>query len=419
MLELDRTQDPDQLQTRSAHDCADSPQAAQSPAAAQSADPRISTAAQTGDYMPTNSPLHSPGDVHAAFTSDAVFHGQADDNTQHHSQVAPAYVVDNQHLQPSVFPTSISKLANLLQHNHGKHVQRPLTDASIAHKPVQLAPHAQSSSVQPSLPASLLHVRPQHLNRLQLQNLQKAADLLSSARPISAPSVQAGQIASQPTRSEIAPRLMQNNTVAPVRGHKPAAAALSGESAEHGCRALPTKAAEAGRDRREATCSSASLHGSDLLLHEDYMADKFAAMLDSKLERMAHAVSSMYVDTVARKNNTYLVESSLANSAVPSSHLDHKQTLSAKSAEVSAGEPISVHVSSMRIHKADNRTAAFVQQENVCLPENNANAGQELDPVRTGREVQRKRFRKTTGLEVLYRTMPSLREQLFPSGIAS
>ena len=419
MLELERTHDPDQLQTSSAHHCPETPQAAQNPAAAQSADPQISTAAQHGDYMPTNSPQHSPGNVHAAFTSDAVPHGQADENTQNHSQAAPAHGLDSEHLQPSVFPTAISKLANLLQHNHGKHVQRPLTDASIARKPSELAPHAQSSLVQPSLHASLLHVQPQHLNRLQLQNLQKAADLLSSARYISAPSVQAGQIASQSDRSETAPRLMQNSTMAPLQGHNNPAAALSEKCAEDGCRVLPTEAAEAGRDRCEVMCSSDSLHGSDLLLHEDHMADKFAAMLDSKLERMAHAVSSMYVDTVAHRNNTYLVESSLANCAVPSLHLDYKQTLSAKSADVSAGEPILVHASSMRSHKADNRTAAFVQQENACLPENNANAGQELGPVRTGHEVQRKRFRKTTGLEVLYRTMPSLREQLFPSGIAS
>ena len=319
-------------------------------------------------------------------------------------------------LQLSTLPTPMSKLASLLQQHHSTHAQQPTTGSNNAGHPLDLSPPGQSS-----LPASMMHIQPHHLTKHQLQNLQKAAELLQSATPETA---ERSKITLQhPIRASaaaVAQLSLQQSASGQTQSMHNCAAASPGVNAMECCvtQSLTSVTHEALHD--DMVCSSGShdgpQHDASRLLFgtEDDSDDVVAAVLDGKLASMAPRVSTLYVDTLCTAEPHRHVASLLDNGS-SGLLVSRKRDKSTMQLEGAANLPESGALKSCR---PDHLLAACVHQGKiVCTAAAKSRQGQQL--VQRKSDVQRKRFRKTTGIEVLYHTMPLLCEQLFPSGIPS
>lgn len=421
MLQLDRVPDATQPQTEPVTGIAPVEEQPLLPALTPIVD-RQPSAAEPPDslhgHCKSRSPKHghaAPGHTHDAMGFDArvpaTLHGQG-----------------VKQLQLSTLPTPISKLASLLQQRHNKHAQLPMTSSSSACHPLHPGPTNQSPLPEQILPASLMHIQPQHLSKLQLQNLRKAAELLlpSSSTTIATDKIMSphpnNPLASVATKVQLP--LQQNAAYQMQSMQDRAAAPPEALDAMDCCTTQLSTAARAEALHDDMPCSSGSYesvqnHASEMLFGEhDDSGDTVAARLDRKLASMAPAVSTLHVDTLCTGGHQSHV-APLA-SIVPSGvQVRRKRSMSSMHLEVAVHLPVPGALSSCRPVQTDHAIPACMQQSTTACNDGTAGLVQEWHLIQGEPDVQRKRFRKTTGIEVLYRTMPLICEQLFPSRIPS
>ena len=342
-----------------------------------------------------------------------------------------------QHRGLSGFLTPLGKLAGMFGWTPGK-PNEPLdrsqalpATAMLDHEHhgrkelVDLARPANLSSVSQELPARLLRVRPEQLTLQQLQNLQKAAELLSprhaspirsSAHSLSAAIISLGCQAKAPVSSADQSLLQQPTCpgMSTMQGN------LDSSSPAHasGC--------DLGSSSGTVDPAVKAACDVDVVTQDD---DDIVAALASKLAMMAPHVSSLYADMLRDTNATYSGE----NEGGDDANQGHQSNLKRKRREEPQNHQEGLgradHAQHTETMAASVSSLAVFQQvsQDACnqLPRmgNGSGArhlarslGQDTQNVLQQRSLQlpiyaRKRFRKTTGLEVLHRCMPSLWQQ--------
>lgn len=420
MLQLESEQDSEQLHTETKSDIPSRCAAASNSAPLQAIAQQPADMAQCSDSAPCDLLQLSNASPAASAADDASRSAQPGWQGVHL-------------LHHNRFATPISKLANMLQHQHGKHAQLLPMTGSNAYSHPNDAPNIQQPAHQAGMPASLQHILPQHLTRLQLQNLHRAAEILSSPvqgrasiRQESSPkdkvSAEAGAAAvgaaEAAAKATIANKSEQALTTAVGcdTQHDPAA-----DAAGH---AIPSHQAVhelatcgASRDAFQTACSPRQcsvlrLQSPAVHCDQDDPQDAIAALLDSKLDRMAPALCCLYIDTLCvRHPSTHAAEASQRCSSNPP-----KRSFSAMQV-TAASLPQAEAALTSRPETIDTKVPGHVHGKCECCANSGALVAPSTEEVRTC--VQRKRFRKTTGLEVLYRTRPLVCAQLYPIGIPS
>lgn len=416
MLQLDAVQDSEQNHPEPTSESPYPPNVVTSPTTLQPVHQQLPVAAQLSNSAVSGlSPTAKS--VLAAPTGNAPLKVHADDALL---PTAPPELISNEMWHNSNSGPN-STPASMFHERQGKDAQTSVTSVNVAHHPLSLPCHTLNPTPQSSMPVSLQHVHPQQLSQVQLQNLHKAAKLLSLPVPAKAEAVQTPQAVLQPKRAA-APAIARcklaaaappahcrnHELAADANRHAEAPACLVHDTSAPSATTYPCMATHSPGSHTHSKHQLPPLHcsgGGD-------PSDAIAASLDGKLDRMAPAVSLLFVDTLRVGQRSTHVEPS-AQRAVNDSQ---KRSFSAMQVEASAALPLAEAPTSQP-DKADNEPPAPVQQDDVCLAKHRAQIGQGPDLVRTGKDVQRKRFRKPTGLEVLYRTRPLVCAQLYASGI--
>lgn len=336
-----------------------------------------------------------------------------------------------QHRALSGFLTPLGKLAGMFGWTPGK-PNRPwdrpqMSQATIPldhvhmHNGKQhltgLARPASASAVSQEVSASLFQVKPQHLTMQQLQDLQKAADLLSPRSMLGArgmehspshaivsssmrhPDAQAVVLAASSMTGDASGLvagecIKQNMFPQPrdhIRGHVPA---TSDSRLRSQIAAEPNGSPGAGPDSSSSLAKTAAKVGWDS--HVAGMTpdddDSLAAALAARLGMMAPCISSLYGT----------VHAPCAIGANNCQQQDQEHTLKRnRGEEMDTSQQGLMHVTDFGVaQQADIVPLAGRHDHDV------QHMLQKPPPDHTVHA--RKRFRRTTGLEVLQRCMPAL-----------
>lgn len=283
-----------------------------------------------------------------------------------------------------------------------------------------------------SLPANLLSIRPEQLTLDQLHNLQRAAELLSPRRT----SPWQAQMQSVPT-----------NTPLPVLPVAAAAKLADAVSLQH-----PAQPGQCGQPRNpdhgQGSLHS-SLHGTspsglkldsnqmmtkpatehDAEMHADSSSqvdDMLAAQLASRLSSMAPQLSSLYTDSCLEQSvvrpsccvkGKQMSAESYKRKHIEGSDWSHDGRNLQSSAEECTVSLSTAHVKKHRCNASVSTDARpVVVNSSIAEDKYLAPSAKEVHQMQHSLQhysedlqVQpRKKFKKTTGLEVLYRCMPSL-----------
>ena len=260
----------------------------------------------------------------------------------------------------------------------------------------------------PSLPASCAEVEakspvsstpwsraPMHLSAAQLQNLQKAADLLQGSlqadaqitnlqtchtgNTFAAPPLPPAMVhqAQAQEQTEPDPPVDANDSVTPPISSITSACQDRCPSAMHS-----SAAAEAFSDDLEA-------------------ADLVIVLLQNRLQSMAPALPALCVNTIPVLGTDNMPQAD---------HPEHKQLTWVREAN---GKPGGSDLLPRHLKCLKENVSVHQDAMASCAARNQPISGQWTGPVQLAQPaptMQRKRFRKTTGLEVLYRTMPLCRQ---------
>jgi len=266
--------------------------------------------------------------------------------------------------------------------------------------------NASIRETKTSLPVNLLQIRPDQLTVHQLQNLQKAADLLSprssAAWQLQTPSALINSMASDRPAATARPVPMPANDSLQQQ-----ATTSSNEhqgSLQRNCQGAST----AGMDQASMAVDAAvepdaMPHAESASQEED---DALAAALSSRLASMAPHPSSLCTDTLGvgpkRQHCSHLTKRSALHDDVckrkreegPESAVQLIEKQSTRTSPVHSAEPISSIMHGGMISTVPRSVQSVHNSLQLC---------QQGSPSQP-----RKKFRKPTGLEVLYRCMPSL-----------
>ncbi len=280
--------------------------------------------------------------------------------------------------------------------------------SGVGQQLAQLTSHANTSirETQTSLPVNLLQIRPDQLTVHQLQNLQKAADLLSprssAAWQLQTRSASNNSIASDKPAATTRPAPLPANDSLQQQ-----ATTSSNEhegSLQRNCQGASTAGMDqASRAVDAAVEPDAMPHAESASQEED---DALAAALSSRLASMAPHPSSLRTDTLGvgsqRQHCSHLTRRGALHDDVckrkreegPESAVQLIEKQSTRTSPVHSAEPISSILHGGMISTVPGSVQSMHSSLQLC---------QQASPFQP-----RKRFRKTTGLEVLYRCMPSL-----------
>jgi len=280
--------------------------------------------------------------------------------------------------------------------------------SGVGQQLAQLMRHANASvgETQTSLPVNLLQIRPDQLTVHQLQNLQKAAYLLSprssAAWQLQTPSAPINSIASDK------PAAMTRPAPMPANDSLQQQATTSSNEHEGSLQRSCQGASTAGMDQASRAVDAAvepdaMPHTESASQEED---DALAAALSSRLASMAPHPSSLCTDTLGvgskRQHCSHLTRRGALHDDVskrkreegPESAVQLIEKQSTRTSSVHSAEPISSIIHGGVISIVPGSIHSMHNSLQLCQQ------GLPSQP--------RKKFRKTTGLEVLYRCMPSL-----------
>ena len=272
----------------------------------------------------------------------------------------------------------------------------------------RLTRHASASAgeTQTSLPVNLLQIRPDQLTIHQLQNLQKAADLLSprssAAWHLQTPSASINSMASDKPAATKRPAPMPANDSLQQQ-----ATTSSNEhegSLQRNCQGASTAGmGQASRAVDVAVEPDAVAYAESASQEED---DALAAALSSRLASMAPHPSSLCTDTLGVGSSRQHCFHSTRRGALDDDVCKRKREQVPESA-VQLIEKHSTRTSS--VHSAEPISSTIDGGAISIVPASVQSMHNSLQLCQQGLPPQpRKKFRKTTGLEVLYRCMPSL-----------
>lgn len=353
-----------------------------------------------------------------------------------------------QHRGLSGFLTPLGKLAGMFGWTPGK-PNEPL-DRSQASQATSILSHvhpgrkeladlarpANLAIVSQELPASFLQVRPEQLTLQQLQDLQKAAELLSPrhASPIRSmahsPSAAIISLGCQ-AKAQVSGADQSSLQQPTGPGMTDIKSTLDSQLRSPPANSPPAYSCGLGHDSSSGMAYAVQAAWDiDVLTQDD---DDIVAALASKLALMAPHVSSLYTDMPhdasslhngdkeagdvanqgqqGRQKRKYPEEAQQHQEGLgQEAHLDHAQL-----AETVAAPALSQAVPQQASDDACNKLSCVESMSDatrlVCSLGQNVQQdvlqqSSSKPPVHT-----RKRFRKTTGLEVLHRCMPSLWQQ--------
>ncbi len=266
--------------------------------------------------------------------------------------------------------------------------------------------NASIRETQASLPVNLLQIRPDQLTAHQLQNLQKAADLLSprssAAWQLQMPFVSINSMASDKPAAMTRPALMPANDS--LQQQATTSSSQYAGSLQRNCQGASTAGMNpASRAVDAAVQPDATPHTESASQEED---DALAAALSSRLASMAPHPSSLSTDTLG-----------VGSQRLHCSPLTRRGALHADVCKRKREEGPESAVQS--IEKQSTRTPSVLSAEPnssivhggvmSIVPGSVQGMHDSLQLYQQGLPSQpRKKFRKTTGLEVLYRCMPLL-----------
>ena len=281
--------------------------------------------------------------------------------------------------------------------------------SGVGQQLVQLTRHANASirETQTSLPVNLLQIRPDQLTVHQLQNLQKAADLLSprssAAWQLQMPSVSINSMASDKPAATKKPAPMPAND--PLQQQATTSSNEHEGSLQRDCQGASTAGmGQASRAVDAVVESDAMPYAESASQEQD---DALAAALSSRLASMAPHPSSLRTDTLGvgstRQHCFHLTtRDALDDDDVckrkreegPESAVQLTEKQSTRTSSIHSAEPISSIIQGSIISLVPGSVQSMHNSIQLCQQ------GSPPQPC--------KKFRKTTGLEVLYRCMPSL-----------
>lgn len=286
-------------------------------------------------------------------------------------------------------------------------------------QPVRPA-NASVGETQTSLPVNMLQIRPDQLTVHQLQNLQKSAELLS---PRSSAPWQL-QMPSAPSNSMASDNLGATTRPAPMPANNPLqqqAMTISNQheaSLQRNCQgASPAGMGQASRVVDAAVEPDAMPYAESASQEED---DALAAALSSRLASMAPHPSSLCTDTLAvgsrRQHCFHSTRRHALDDDVCKRKREEGPDMSQHIQEMPNRRPESafqlIEKQSTRtspIHSAEPNSSSMHGDVISTVPGSVQSMHNSLQLCQQGLAPQpRKKFRKTTGLEVLYRCMPSL-----------
>jgi len=294
--------------------------------------------------------------------------------------------------------------------------------SGVGQQLAQLTSHANTSirETQTSLPVNLLQIRPDQLTVHQLQNLQKAADLLSprssAAWQLQTRSASNNSIASDKPAATTRPAPLPANDSLQQQ-----ATTSSNEhegSLQRNCQGASTAGMDqASRAVDAAVEPDAMPHAESASQEED---DALAAALSSRLASMAPDPSSLCTDTLAvgsrRQHCFHSTRRHALDDDVCKRKREEGPDMSQHIQEMPNRRPESafqlIEKQSTRtspIHSAEPNSSSMHGDVISTVPGSVQSMHNSLQLCQQGLAPQpRKKFRKTTGLEVLYRCMPSL-----------
>ncbi|DBA67223.1 TPA: hypothetical protein ACH3X2_001533 [Trebouxia sp. C0005] len=280
--------------------------------------------------------------------------------------------------------------------------------SGVGQQLAQLTRHANApvTETQTSLPVHLLQIRPDQLTIYQLQNLQKAAYLLSprssAAWQLQTPSAPISSIASDKLAAVTRPALM------PANDSLQQQATTSSNDNEGSLQRNYQRASTAGMDQASRAVHAVMQPGAmsyteSASQEED---DALAAALSSRLASMAPHPSSLCTDTLGVGSKRQHCSHFTRQSALHDDVCKRKQEEGPESA-VQAIEKQCTRTSST--HSAEPVSSSIHGGVISVVPGSVQSMHNSLQLCQQGLPSHpRKKFRKTTGLEVLYRCMPSL-----------
>ena len=294
--------------------------------------------------------------------------------------------------------------------------------SGVGQQLAQLMRHANASvgETQTSLPVNLLQIRPDQLTVHQLQNLQKAAYLLSprssAAWQLQTPSAPINSIASDK------PAAMTRPAPMPANDSLQQQATTSSNEHEGSLQRSCQGASTAGMDQASRAVDAAvepdaMPHTESASQEED---DALAAALSSRLASMAPHPSSLCTDTLAvgsrRQHCFHSTRRHALDDDVCKRKREEGPDMSQHIQEMPNRRPESafqlIEKQSTRtspIHSAEPNSSSMHGDVISTVPGSVQSMHNSLQLCQQGLAPQpRKKFRKTTGLEVLYRCMPSL-----------
>ncbi len=263
--------------------------------------------------------------------------------------------------------------------------------------------NASIRETKTSLPVNLLQIRPDQLTVHQLQNLQKAADLLS-------PRSSAAWQLQTPINSIASdkPAAMTRPAPMPATDSLQQQATTSSNEHEGSLQRNCQGASTAGMDQASRAVDAAvepdaMPHPESASQEED---DALAAALSSRLASMAPHPSSLCTDTLDVGSKTQHCSHLTRRGALHDDVCKRKREEGPESA-VQLIEKQSTRTSP--VHSAEPISSIMHGGMISTVPRSVQSVHNSLQLCQQGSPSQpRKKFRKPTGLEVLYRCMPSL-----------
>lgn len=269
-----------------------------------------------------------------------------------------------------------------------------------------------------SLPANLRQIRPHQLTQNQLQNLQKAAELLSSR-----------STAPWQAQTHALPSMAQTGTPKPERsvatvpvqasfqqpGFRPTTSHRGDHQQERGLQACSPACIVSSPETADVECSidvDTQLQTVPTMQDDDILA----AALASNLASMAPQITSLYSDTLSELPVTSTNYMSAIRQQAPadcykrkrdeaadqhSSHLSYAVPASMPNVERLISGTLELH-STGSIVNIGASTCPALSDDGQNMHNSSQLCHEKLSTQ------PRKKFKKTTGLEVLYRCMPPL-----------
>ena len=296
-------------------------------------------------------------------------------------------------------------------------LSRPIARQQLAH----LARPANTSAGEThTLPPNTLQLRPEELTLNQLQNLQKAAELLSPKSTFM-------------QQAEVLPASNNSNSIAgahaeTVNANQPRPKPDISKVQQGSWQRSSQRASPSGRDKDQAhitLCPAeepAAQPDADCM--SQYEDDALAAALGSRLASMAPHISSLYTDTLTdwpvRHLGCLSITARQACDGVCKRKRDEEADALQGAHDLYSNRPESsyslteqqiVNASgSLHLHAAGfkhTRPAADACANVASSNQDVHSPSLQLGPRKMPTQLHKK-FKKTTGIEVLYRCMPSL-----------